>query len=200
MPRAPVRNDRRSRIAHLAARLMAEDGIEDFALAKRKAARQAGEAETRELPSNEEIESALRTYRELYSQPGHGEHLRELRRAALRAMQQLAQFQPYLTGPVLSGTAGRYAGVALQLFTDNAKAVEFFLIERKISYRTAQARLYCGAEPVMAPVYTITEDGTEIELTVLSPRELRSPLRTAPTGKAIERAKARAVEQLIEGS
>ena len=36
------RNDERSRIAHLAARLMAEDGIEDYAIAKRKAARQAG--------------------------------------------------------------------------------------------------------------------------------------------------------------
>jgi hypothetical protein len=65
MSRETARNDRRSRIAHLAARLMAEDGIEDYALAKRKAARQAGLPETRELPTNEEVEQALRNYREI---------------------------------------------------------------------------------------------------------------------------------------
>jgi hypothetical protein len=40
MAKERTRNDMRSRIAHIAARLMAEDGIEDHALAKRKAARQ----------------------------------------------------------------------------------------------------------------------------------------------------------------
>ena len=39
----------RERIAQLAARLMAVDGIDDFALAKRKAARQAGAPDTRNL-------------------------------------------------------------------------------------------------------------------------------------------------------
>ena len=54
----------RGRIAHLAARLMAVDGIDDYALAKRKAARQAGAPETRNLPTNEEVEEALRIYQE----------------------------------------------------------------------------------------------------------------------------------------
>jgi len=41
----------RARIAAAAARLMAEDGIDDFALAKRKAAKQLGvlESQAREL-------------------------------------------------------------------------------------------------------------------------------------------------------
>ena len=50
----------RGHIANLAARLMAVDGIDDFALAKRKAARQAGALDTRSLPTNEEVEQALR--------------------------------------------------------------------------------------------------------------------------------------------
>ena len=54
------RNDVRSRIAHIAARLMAEDGIEDHALAKRKAARQAGLSDSRQLPDNDEINEALK--------------------------------------------------------------------------------------------------------------------------------------------
>ena len=112
-------------------------------------------------------------------------------------MRELAQFNPYLTGSVLSGNAGQYADINLQLFTDSPKAVELYLLDRKIPYRTAQSRLYCGAEPLTAPVYTVTDDGTEIELTVLSPRELRGSLRTSLEGKNIERAKLPAVEQLL---
>jgi hypothetical protein len=198
MPREPLRNDRRSRIAHLAARLMAEDGIEDYALAKRKAARQAGMPDTRELPTNEEIEAALSTYREIYHQHEHRNRLRALRGAALRAMREFSQFRPYLTGSVLSGTAGRYAAINLQLFTDSAKTVELYLIDRQIPYRTTQTRLYCGSEPLLAPVFTVNDDGTDIEVTVLTLRELRGPLRTSLEGKTIERAKPQAVEQLLE--
>ncbi len=198
MPRETGRNDRRSHIAHLAARLMAEDGIEDYALAKRKAARQAGTPDTRELPTNEEVDAALRTYQQIYHQEEHRDRLRALRGTALRAMREFAQFNPYLTGSVLNGNAGKYADINLQLFTDSAKAVELYLIDRKIPYRTAQSRLYCGAEPLTAPVYTVNDDGTEIEITVLSPRELRGSLRTSLEGKSIERAKLPAVEQLLE--
>ncbi len=197
MPRETGRNDRRSTIAHLAARLMAEDGIEDYALAKRKAARQAGMPDSRELPNNEEIDAALRTYQQIYHQQAHRDRLRALRQAALRAMRELAQFNPHLTGSVLSGNAGKYADINLQLFTDSAKTVELYLIDRGIPYRTAQSRLYCGTEPLTAPVYTVDDDGTEIELTVLSPRELRGSLKSSPEGRDIERAKLPAVEQLL---
>jgi len=49
----------RARIAAAAARLMAEDGIDDFALAKRKAAKQLGVVESQALPGNDEIEAEL---------------------------------------------------------------------------------------------------------------------------------------------
>src|SRR5512147_2769257 len=124
MPRDTGRNDRRSRIAHLAARLMAEDGIEDYATAKRKAARQAGMPDTRELPTNDEIDDALRIYQAIYHKDEHRDRLRALRGKALRAMRALARFNPYLTGSVLSGNAGKYADIHLQLFTDDEKAVE----------------------------------------------------------------------------
>jgi hypothetical protein len=197
MPKDTVRNDRRSRIAHLAARLMAEDGIEDFATAKRKAARQAGTPDTRELPTNEEVDAALRTYQLIYHREEHRSRLRELRERAVRAMRELARFNPYLTGSVLSGNAGKYADINLQLFIDNEKAVELYLIDRGIGYKAAQSRLYAGEEMRTVPVYRVTDEGTVIELTVLSPHDLRGPLRTSPEGKNIERAKLPAVEQLL---
>ncbi|MGH8623099.1 MAG: UDP-N-acetylmuramate--alanine ligase, partial [Burkholderiales bacterium] len=154
MPRDTGRNDHRSRIAYLAARLMAEDGIEDYALAKRKAARQAGAPETRELPANDEIDEALRAYQQIYHRGEHRDRLRALREAAVRAMRDLARFNPHLTGSVLNGNAGRYADINLQLFTDNEKAVELYLIDRGIPYRTTQARLYSGEDMRTVPVYT----------------------------------------------
>src|SRR5689334_10365574 len=116
-----VRNDERSRIAHRAARLMAEDGIEDYAVAKRKAARQAGVGDARALPTNEEIDAALRTHHTLYGGAEHAERLRSLRLQALDVMRDLERFNPYLTGSVLSGSAGKYADINLQLYTDNGK-------------------------------------------------------------------------------
>jgi hypothetical protein len=197
MPRESGRNDTRSRIAHLAARLMAEDGIEDYALAKRKAARQAGLPDSRELPTNEEIAAALKLYHEIYHEAEHLGRLRTLREKAVQAMRELEQFHPYLTGSVLNGNAGKYADINLQLFTDNSKAVELYFIDRDIPYKAAQTRLYTGDEPRIVPVYKVNDDGIDIEITVLSPRELRVPLKTTLEGKAIERAKLSAVEQLL---
>ncbi|HEU4645360.1 MAG TPA: hypothetical protein VFS80_07330, partial [Burkholderiales bacterium] len=74
-------NGMRARIAATAARLMAEDGIDDFALAKRKAARQLGAPDTEALPANHEVEAELRAYRALYQAEEHSERIAELRRA-----------------------------------------------------------------------------------------------------------------------
>ncbi|HEX5612222.1 MAG TPA: UDP-N-acetylmuramate--alanine ligase, partial [Burkholderiales bacterium] len=102
---------------------MAEDGIDDFALAKRKALRQLGIDGRVALPSNDEIENQLRAYRALYQQGEHESRVTSLRRAAVAAMKALARFRPYLTGSVLTGTAGPYAEVELQLFPDDSRQV-----------------------------------------------------------------------------
>ncbi|MDP1718027.1 MAG: UDP-N-acetylmuramate--alanine ligase [Burkholderiales bacterium] len=197
MSRDRGRNDERNHIAHLAARLMAEDGIEDYALAKRKAARQAGAPDTRQLPTNDEIDAALRTYRQLYRQDEQRARLRELRKKALKAMRELAQFNPYLTGSVLNGNAGKYADIDIQLFADNAKAVELYLIDRQIPYKSAQIRLYADEEFQTFPVLTVEDEGVGILFTVLALRDLRASLKTSPEGKTIDRAKLREVEMLL---
>src|ERR1043165_4918148 len=76
----------RARIAAAAARIMAEDGIDDFSLAKRKAAKQIGAAETQSLPANDEIEAELRAYRALYQPDEHRQRVAQLREVALRVM------------------------------------------------------------------------------------------------------------------
>ena len=196
MPRDPAAQ-MREQLAHLAARLMAQDGIADFALAKRKAARQLGVPETRHLPNNDEIEQALRAYRAIYQDEEQRARLTQLRRQALAVMRELAQFDPHLTGPVLSGSAGRYADVELQLFTDSAKDVELFLLNRRIPYQHGERRLYAGSTERSVPVLTLNRDGMDIHLMLLSRTDLRGTLKTSAPGKPLERARAEQVEALL---
>jgi hypothetical protein len=197
MAKDRARNDERSRIAHLAARIMVEDGVEDYATAKRKAARQAGMPETRQLPTNDEIDEALRVHQALYAGDAHRERLRALRTHAIGVMRDFEKFNPYLTGSVLNGNAGKYADINLQLYTDSTKAIEMYLIDRDLDYRPGQCRLYCGEELKTLPTYTIDDDGIEIQVTVLALDDLRHPVRTAPDAKPIERARLPQVEALL---
>lgn len=66
-----------------------------------------------------------------------------------------------------------------------------------MSYRTGQTRLYAGGELRLLPVFTIDDQGTEIEMTVLETRDLRAPVRATAEGRVIERAKLQVVEELL---
>jgi hypothetical protein len=193
-------NGMRARIAAAAARLMAEDGIDDFALAKRKAARQLGAADTEALPANHEIEAELRAYRALYQAEEHPELVAALRRVALDAMRALQQFSPYLTGPVLSGLAGPYAEIDLQLFPESVKEVEIFLLERNLAFDTAERRHYSGDRARNVSVFTLDWQGAPLRLQVFDPRDERLALKTTLAGRAMERAGIAEVGQLVSNT
>jgi len=135
--RASTGNARRL-IASAAARLMAEHGISDYGLAKRKAARQLGAGDGDVLPSNDEVEQELRAYQAIYQEEEQPARLREMRAAALELMVKLEAFRPCLTGAVLDGTAGRYSAVELDLFAESSKDVEIMLLSSNIPYEVAE--------------------------------------------------------------
>lgn len=187
----------RSSIAAAAARIMAEDGIDDFALAKRKAARRLGVEEGQWLPANHEIEAELRAYRELYQAEEHPELIAELRRVALDAMRALAHFTPYLTGPVLTGLAGPYAEIELQLFPESTKDVELFLLERNLAFDTAEGRRFAGDRARAVSVFKLDWQGAPLKLQVFDPRDERLALKTSQAGRVVERAGIAEVGQLV---
>jgi len=187
----------RTRIAAAAARLMAEDGIDNFALAKRKAARQLGAADTESLPTNDEVESALRDYRALYQAEEHPERIAELRRVALDAMRALERFSPYLTGPVLKGIAGPYAEIDLQLYPDSTKDVEMFLLERNIAFDTAETRRFSGDRAHAVSVFKLDWLGAQLRLSVFDPRDERIALKSSQAGRVMDRAGIAEVGQML---
>lgn len=192
-----LREQMRSRIAQLAARMMAQDGIDDYALAKRKAARQLGADDTQNLPNNSEIEQALRDYHAIYQPDEQPARVRALREQALRVMRELAEFDPQLTGSVLSGTATRFSDINLVLVADDLKEVEIFLLNRNVPFKLGERRLLLGDGPRAVPVLTLTEAGpAEVGAMVLSPSELRR-LPRGQDGRVPERARLPEVEQLL---
>lgn len=188
----------REQIANSAARMIAEDGIQDYALAKRKAARLLGVSD-KLMPNNAEVEEALRAYHAIYQQDEQSERLYKLRGLAVQVMQMLAPFNPYLTGSVLTGLAARHSDINLQLFTDSAKDVEIFLINHQWPYDTREKRYVIQDQARMVPVFILYRDDTAIELAVFDTDDLRHMPRARTDGTPIERARATQVEQLMGG-
>jgi hypothetical protein len=178
---------------------MAEDGVEDFALAKRKAARQSGVRDTRHLPTNEEVEEALRSYQTLYQDAEHRTRLCVLRTEAVRAMREFSRYNPHLVGAVLSGSAGRYSDINLQLFTDSAKEVELHLLDRQLTYRSGDTRLHVGDQLRILPCFVLTGGPALVTLTVLAADDVRSNVRKTAEGRVMQRARIDGVIALLTG-
>ena len=196
--KSPRQNQMRARIAAAAARIMAQDGVDDFATAKRKAARIVGATDTHALPGNDEIEAELRLYQSLYQGVEQRDRLHELRNVALDVMRAFAAFRPYLVGPVLKGTAGRYADLDIQLFPESAKAVELFMVNRGLTYVVSEQRHYCGDEPRQVSILKTDWDGVPVNLAVYGANDERKTLKTSIGGRPLDRAGSGAVEALLE--
>jgi hypothetical protein len=180
--------ERRHRLAHEAARLMAESGIRDYHQAKLKAAERLGIHDDASLPRNREIEDALREYQRLFQRDG-AELLRLRREAALRALEFFAAFEPRLVGPVLEGTVDARSPVALHLHSDDAEAVARFLDEHGIPAEERSRRVrFDRQREGDVPVWLFGAEDTTFDLTVLP----LAVLRQAPLSSIDERPMSRA--------
>ncbi len=186
----------RRHIAYLAARMMAEDGIADFAAAKTKAARQAGLADSNLLPDNHEIEEALREYQGLFQADEQPVHLRRLREVALQVMREFEQFNPVLVGSVLTGTAGRHSDVNLQLFADDPKLLTIFLVNHRYRFEEGTRRVRRGDRLDEVPQITLELEEANVTLTVLDRADERFGARAREDEPPV-RARIPEVEALL---
>lgn len=196
--RAPTRSDHlRSAVAQEAARLMAEHGIQDFLIAKRKAAERYGVFDKAFLPKNTEIEAALMSHQRLFGGTSHARSLNAQRHVALEAMRLLEKFQPRLVGPVLTGSATQFADIQLHVFSDSPEAVSMHLMDARYEYEVLERRVRMSAErQVLVPSLRFEMGEETIEAFVFP----RDGIRQAPVspvdGKPMRRADAREVLEL----
>ncbi|MDP2229686.1 hypothetical protein [Methylotenera sp.] len=196
----------RQLIAQQAARMMAEDGISDYAYAKKKAGRQVGAVDNDVLPSNAEIEEELKLYNALFLSDEQPENLRMLRKNALFTMQLLERFNPYLTGAVLDGTAGLGSETHIHLFADSLKDVEMFLLNQDIPFQTNEKsyrvmndgkRDKKGDNRKKVPVFSLEMSTGIIKLSVFEVDEIRTPTKRAADGSNAVRADIASVKFLL---
>lgn len=187
----------RERIAKEAARLMCEAGVRDFQLAKRKALQRLRIREQRNLPNNEEIESAVSEYQRLFRAHSQPRRLAELRRTAVCAMRFLARFQPRLVGAVLNGTADEHSDVCLHLFAETAEEVGLFLLDNGIPHEHGERAMRLASDDTQRlPTCRFLADDVAVELVVFTERARRRVPLSPVDGRPMRRAALQAVEAL----
>lgn len=192
-------NDRaRQMLAQEAARIIVEQGIEDFRLAKNKAAERLGLTARGSLPGNSEIEEAVGRHLQLFGRESHLDLLQTLRRAALSAMDLLSSFSPRLVGPVLHGTASANSAVNLHVFSDTPELIAIKLAENQLAYKSYERRLKSRRDRADTFAgYRFVHDDYAIEATIFPVDGMRQAPMSPVDGKPMKRADQNAVRKLL---
>ncbi len=192
-------NDKlRYAIAFEAARLMYQRVESEYYTAKRKAAKRLCRQSLKpgDLPSNAEIRDQIQTFARLHEGERRTSNLRAMRLAALKLMRVLRAFKPRLIGSVMTGHVRQGSDIDLHVFSDSALAVTSILeaegyqfdLERKQVVKHDEARLF---------THIHVHDRFPLELTVYAEDKAHYVFKSSITGKAIERASIRELEELL---
>ena len=200
MPKKRNSNGDRARqlLAQEAARIIVNQGIRDYRVAKTKAAERLGFNSRGSLPGNAEIERAVSEHLQLFGRESHADLLQGLRRTALSAMDMLQPFSPRLVGPVLQGTADGHSAVNLHVFADSPEAVAITLSNLGLNYRPYERRLKSRRDQVETFAgFEFEHEHTVVQTTVFPVDGIRQAPISPINGKPMQRADVSAVRELI---
>ncbi|MHB1425027.1 MAG: tRNA adenylyltransferase [Gemmataceae bacterium] len=188
----------RQAIALEAARLMYERIESEYFTAKRKAAKRLCRRgfKPENLPSNAEIREQIQLFARMHEGDKRTENLRDMRLEALRLMRLLRQFRPRLIGSVMTGHVRKGSDIDLHVFCDSPALLADVLeqagcqfdVERKQVIKHGEARLF---------THIHVFDRFNFELTVYPEDKAHYVFKSSITGKAIERASIRELEELL---
>lgn len=192
-------NDKlRQAIALEAARLMYERVESEYYTAKRKAAKRLCRrgCKPEDLPSNAEIRDQIQVFARIHEGDRRSENLRDMRLEALRLMRLLRRFKPRLIGSVMTGHVRKGSDIDIHLFTDGVGLVTDILAAEGFQFEVERKQIVKHNE---ARVFTHIHvfDRFNFEITVYAEDKAHYVFRSSVTGKAIERASVRELEELL---
>lgn len=171
----------------------------EYFTAKRKAAKRLcrGNVKPTDLPSNSEIRDQIQLFARLHEGDQRAVNLKDMRLAALHMMRHLRQFKPRLIGSVMTGHVRKGSDVDLHVFTNSPALVAEVLenegyqfdVERKQIVKHNEARIF---------THIHVFDRFNFELTVYAEDQAHYVFKSSITGKAIERASIRELEEFLE--
>jgi len=189
----------RSRVVHEAARIICEDGLSDYRLAKQKAVERLGLGFGTPLPSNADIQTAVVQYQRLFGGRAYADRLTHLRRTAVQAMRLLAEFQPRLVGAVASGATTDNHHVQLHCFADKPEQIDVLLESRGLRHEVSERRYrYADGRTGDVPVLTFMAADVGVDVAVFPERGLRDAPLSPADGQAFRRLDLAAAEALAD--
>lgn len=190
-----------SRVVHEAARIICEDGLTDYRLAKQKAVERLGLGFGTPLPSNAEIHSAVLQHQRLFGGQSYSDRLRKLRATAASAMRLLAGFEPRLVGAAATGATNDEHRVQLHCFSDQPEEIDWLLHSNGIPFEvTARKPRYADGEGAELPVLNFMADDVGISVSVFPERDQRRAPLSPVDGQPQKRLPLAAVEALASES
>lgn len=185
-------------MAQECARIMLEEGVHDFAMAKGKAAQRLKFCDRKHMPSNREIEAAMQDHQRLFFDEGDHAALQRLRICALHMMELLERFQPRLVGAVLHGTVGLGSRAVIHVFADVAEDVIFALMAQRINYRETERLIRDGRCSKAYPSLKLRLGDEEVEVVVFPPDGIRQAPRSPVDGRPMRRANVAELRLILE--
>lgn len=190
----------REQLAQEAARLIVDHGIHDYGQAKRKAAQRFRVRQAGALPSNAEVESSVMERQRIFAPDSHEYRLAAMRRLAADIMEFLADFQPRLVGPVLTGTVTDNAALELHVFTESPEAVLAALEAQGVSSRDCQRRYRVnGQDMTIVPGFTFSREGERVYIIIFPEKGVRQAPLSPVDRRPMQRAGRRRVLALLGG-
>lgn len=188
----------RRQIAWEAARLMYDRQESEYFRAKIKAGRRIchGWVKPADLPSNAEIRDEIQMFARLHEGERRMQNLRQMRLEALRTMRILARFRPRLIGSVLTGHIRTGSDIDMHLFSDSIESVTHCLDAVGMIYDVERKRVRkYGEERIFTHVHV--QEKFPLELTIYPADKAHFVFKSSVTGKAMERASIRELEQFL---
>ena len=188
----------RSLISKESARIIYEEGLNDFQSAKNKALKRLNLSTGVAMPSNQEIEAALIEHVALFGENGNSALTREWLQIALEMMTWLELFSPRLAGSLVRRPALVSTPIELHLFSESIERVLFFFIEDTIPHEVSERRLRFGKNSYkQIPLICFMADEAAVELLIFSSEAKSEPPLSPVDGNPMERLGVRKVEKRI---
>ncbi len=184
-------------IAEETARVICEESITDYRLAKRKAAERLRLPPNVPQPDNARVEAAVIQYQRLYGGREYADHLRAMRQVAVKALRLLSGFDPRLVGGAVSGAVSTAHRVQLHAFADKAEQLDIFLQDRGIPYEEDERDYrYPDGSQNTVPIVHFEADTVGVDVAMFPPDELRHPPLSPTSGLIVKRLTLAEAEKL----
>tara|TARA_Y100000768_G_scaffold142629_1_gene106237 strand:+ start:764 stop:1369 length:606 start_codon:yes stop_codon:yes gene_type:complete len=185
-------------IAQETAKIVASHGINNFSDAKYKAAKKLNAETLGCLPSNYEIEKKLKEHYQLYTPKTHEYYIYQMREVAIEIMTLLIDFQTFVVGPVVSGTASYSSNINIHLTSDDVyevtqildrNEIKYRFLEKKIKFNKKVNKVFCGLSLLYRNMI--------IEIIIFNHRDIKQRPLSRIDGKPIKRLKINSLRTFL---